>query len=97
MKKLIIIGIIIIVLLVVGYLLFFLDDSDSKKFASDYSDLDISKSNPIIYLDDESIVPALTSEDKLIFLGNPKSKDTKKAVSLLISSAKDNNVDKIYY
>lgn len=97
-NKKIIISIITIVIISVISLVIFLprDNSDNKKFNNDYN-VKVPKGTEITYLTDETIIKALSTNDKLIFLGKENSKETKTAVKTLLKVAEDNGIDKIYY
>ena len=96
-KKLIISIITIVIILVIGLIIFLpRDNSDNKKFNNDYN-VKIPKGTEITYLTDETVVKALSTNDKLIFLGKENSKETKTAVKTLLKVAEDNGIDKIYY
>lgn len=96
-KKVLIVLIVVILLLIGAFLLLPKEEKDSKRFRNDYSDLDIEKNNPIVYLNDQNLISELSTKDKLVFLGRPSSKETKKAIPILLKVAKDNGIDKIYY
>lgn len=96
-KKLIIL-IIIITLLVIGIVLLFTkEESDAKLFKKEYKSIEVSKNNPIVYLSDEEVITALSTSDKLIFLGSNDNKNTLTAVPILLKASEDHNIDKIYY
>lgn len=96
-KKVLIVLIIVILLLIGAFLLLPKEEKDSKKFRNDYSNLNIEKNNPIVYLNDQNLISELSTKDKLVFLGRPSSEETKKAIPILLRAAKDNGIDKIYY
>lgn len=96
-KKIIISIIAIIIILVIGLVIFLpRDNSDNKKFNNDYN-VKVPKETEITYLTDETIINALSTNDKLVFLGKASSDETKTAVKTLLKVAEDNGIDKIYY
>ena len=96
-KKIIIPIIIIILILIIGLFIFISkDDSDNSKFNNDYN-VQVPKETQIVYLTDETVIKELSTEDKLVFLGNKNSDETKTAVKTLLKVAEDNGIDKIYY
>lgn len=62
-----------------------------------YLNIEINKDNPIIYLNDENIVKELKEGDKIIYFGFPDCNWCRSAVPVLLKSAKENGVEKIYY
>lgn len=97
-KKLIVsIIIVIIIMIIIGLLIFWPKTSgDNKEFSQEYS-IKVPKSTTIVYLDDESLIQAFSTKDKLVFIGRKSSKETQKAVRKLLKTAEDNGIDKIYY
>ena len=87
---LIVLGIILVVLP-------FFKETDADKFRKEYNTLEISKDNPIEYLNDQTVMGTLSKGDKLVFLGKPSSKKTIVAVEMLLKAASDNGIEKIYY
>ena len=97
MKKIIIIPIIIVVITAVAFIeLWPVESKDNKKFNNEYGE-SVPKDTSIIYLNDNTIIKAFDTEDKLVFLGNPSSKDTQNSVKTLLKTAENNGIDKIYY
>ena len=96
-KKLIIAVMIVLIVLIIGLVLFFSKDSgDNRKFYNDYGKK-VPKGTEIVYLTDDGLKNALSTDDKLMFFGNPSSKETISAVKTLLNVAEDNGIDKIYY
>lgn len=96
-KKVLISIITIVIVLIIGLVIFLpRDNSDNKKFNNDYN-VKVPKGTEIVYLTDETIIKSLSTNDKLIFLGNTSSNETKTAVKTLLKVAEDNGIDKIYY
>lgn len=62
-----------------------------------YLSIEINKDNPIIYLNDENIVKELKEGDKIIYFGFPDCNWCRVAVPVLLKSAEENGVEKIYY
>ena len=88
----------IIILIAIGVLIFFLSNkeaNDNKKFEKEYNVI-VQKYTKVIYLTDDTIIKALETQDKLVFFGN-KDEKTKQAVSVLLETAEEKVVDKIYY
>lgn len=97
-NKMIMIPIIIVVItLIIGLFLFQTRESeDNRQFKSDYG-IAVPKGTEMVYLNDNNLKSALESKDKLVFLGQTSSSNTKKAVKVLLQTAEDNGIDKIYY
>jgi len=96
-KKVIIL--IALVLIVIGTGIFFYITKESvgnKDFKNDYG-IKVPKNTEIIYLKDDNLASSFNSKDKLVFLGKKDSKETKKAVKILLKAAKENGIDTIYY
>ncbi len=90
---------VVLVLIVIGIGLFFFLNKESegnKNFKKDYG-IKVPKNTEITYLNDDNLSSSLTSKDKLVFLGKKDSKETKKAVKVLLKIAEENGIDKIYY
>ena len=62
-----------------------------------YLNIEINKDNPIIYLNDENIVKELKEGDKIIYFGFPDCNCCRAALPVLLKSAEENGVEKIYY
>ena len=97
-NKILLIPIAIILIAIGAGIMIFLDyqDSSNVKFKKEYGEK-VPKGTSIIYLTDNEIIEAFDTEDKLVFIGNHSSDDTKKSVSTLLKTAEDNGIDKIYY
>lgn len=96
-KKIIIAIVITLIVLIIGLIIFLpRDNSDNSKFNNEYN-VKVPKGTEIIYLTDETVIKSLSTNDKLIFLGNTSSNETKNAVKTLLNIAEDNGIDKIYY
>ena len=61
-----------------------------------YLNIEINKDNPIIYLNDENIVKELKEGDKIIYFGFPDCNWCRAALPVLLKSAEENGVEKIY-
>lgn len=111
-KNKIIIIVIVIVAIIIGISIYStLTPKDSIKFKKEYElynnvndqknnkyhTLTIEKENPIIYLKDDNIIKELTTGDKIIYFGYPDNNPSRIAVPILLETAKDNGVEKIYY
>lgn len=97
MKNKVIAIVLIVIIIAIGiFLILSKDNSDNTKFKNDYGEI-VPKGTSIIYLTDKNIIQSLNTDDKLVFLGKKASEDTKKAVSILLKTAEDNGIDKIYY
>lgn len=97
MKNKIIVIVLIAIIVAVGvFLLLPKESSGNKKFKSDYGET-VPKGTSITYLTNETIIKALSTDDKLIFIGKTTSNETKKAVPVLLKTAENNGIDKIYY
>ena len=97
-NKKLFICIIVIVLIAIGILVFLLSNkepNDNEKFEKEYS-VTVPKYTKVIYLTDNTIIKAIETQDKLVFFGN-KDEKTKQAVSVLLETAEEKVVDKIYY
>ena len=97
-NKKLFICIIVIVLIAIGILVFLLSNkepNDNKKFEKEYNVI-VPKYTKVIYLTEDTIIKALETQDKLVFFGN-KDEKTKQAVSVLLKTAEEKVVDKIYY
>ncbi|MBQ6546644.1 MAG: hypothetical protein IJL74_01445 [Bacilli bacterium] len=70
--------------------------SSNSRFKKEYGE-SVPKGTSIVYLTNDEIIEAFDTDDKLVFIGSPSSDDTKKAISTLLTSAKNNGIDKIYY
>ena len=99
MKNKKVILLIVLFLIIIGIGTFFLltkESEGNKNFKNDYG-IQVPKNTEITYLTDDTIANALSSKDKLIFLGKTDSTETKQAVKVLLKSAEENGIDKIYY
>ena len=94
----ILIGAIVAIVLIVAIITFVKKpDSDPIRFKKEYNMINVSKNNPIIYLDEKTVEQSLSSSDKIIFFGSSKDKNSIKAVEVLLKTTDDYNIDKIYY
>lgn len=105
-NKILILIFIIGIILVLGiFLILKITNKETNEFKNEYEKYNNIDSyitvevpdNNIIYLNDETIIKALSTNDKLIFLGSPKSNDTRKSLKTLFKVINENVVDKIYY
>lgn len=111
-KNKIIIIVIVLVAIIIGISIYStLTPKDSIKFKKEYElynnvndqknnkyhTLTIEKENPIIYLKDDNFIKELTTGDKIIYFGYPDNNPSRIAVPILLETAKDNGVEKIYY
>ena len=87
--------IIIIVIVITTLRLLNKETNDNQRFEKEYY-VKVPKYTKVIYLTDDNIIEALSTQDKLIFLGDKEAK-TKEAVSVLLETAEDKVIDKIYY
>lgn len=62
-----------------------------------YLNIEINKDNPIIYLNDEEIVKELKTGNKIIYFGFPDCNWCRSAVPVLLKTAEENGIEKIYY
>ena len=62
-----------------------------------YLNIEINKDNPIIYLNDENIVKELKEGDKIIYFGFPDCNWCRAALPVLLKTAEENGVERIYY
>ncbi len=66
------------------------------EFGRKYKTVEISKNNPIKYIDYDKLYEILDS-DGIIYLGYSKCQECRVAIEVLLDVAKANNVDKVYY
>lgn len=110
MKKYIIIGVVIIIIIIGASSLYLKKENDSTRFKKEYENvnnisennkkyinLKIEKKNQIIYAKNDNIISLLTTKDRIIFLGSPKSNETRQVIPTLLKVAKESSIDKIYY
>lgn len=62
-----------------------------------YQTLSIDKDNPIVYATVDEIIDILNKKTGVIYFGFPNCPWCRNAVPVLLESAKENGVDKIYY
>ena len=62
-----------------------------------YLELDINRKNPIVYLNDDTIIDAMKSESKIIYFGFPDCNWCRNMAPVLIKAAEDNGIEKLYY
>ena len=85
---------------------------DSLKFKEEYeilngkyyleydltlSTIEIAKDNPMIYLNDNEVISKLTKGTQVIYFGFPECGWCRRTVPVLLSFAKNNKIDNIYY
>lgn len=72
-----------------------LNDSDvnDKKYPS----VEIPDDNPIVYKTPKEILEVLKNEDAIVYFGFSSCPWCRNIVETLIQSAKDNNIEKVYY
>lgn len=70
------------------------DVTDSEKFAQEY---DVSKNNPMIYVNYDKLMELFEEGSNIIFLADSDYEGSSKAAQLLLQEAKKQKVEKIYY
>lgn len=70
------------------------DVTDSEKFAQEY---DVSKSNPIVYVNYDKLMKLFEEGSNILFLADSDYEGSNKAAQLLLQEAKKQKVEKIYY
>lgn len=70
------------------------DVTDSEKFAQEY---DVSKNNPMIYVNYDKLMKLFEEGSNIIFLADSDYEGSSKAAQLLLQEAKKQKVEKIYY
>lgn len=64
----------------------------------DYRTLSIDEDNPIVYATDAEIVKKIENKESfIVFFGDPECPWCRSVIEQAIKTAKDNNIDKIYY
>ena len=86
--------------------------SDAEKFKQEFEqyngltyedtndkliDVEIPNNNPFVYKTGKEIVEIMQSEDAYILFGYASCPKTRAAIEVLIETAKEENIDKIYY
>lgn len=70
---------------------------DAKKFSEEYKAISVSENNPMVYKTDEEIIEILKSGTGIIYFGFPDCPWCQNAVPVLIATAKEMDIDEIYY
>ena len=85
--------------------------TDSEQFKEDYKSLNkkdngeenyinvkINKENPIVYTTPKEVIDKINNKDLfVVYFGNSKKNENRQIVESLLESAKEKEVDKIYY
>ena len=85
--------------------------TDSEKFKEEYESLNkkdngevnyinvkINKENPIIYITPKEVIDKINNKDLfVVYFGNSKKNENRQIVESLLESAKEKEVDRIYY
>lgn len=85
--------------------------TDSEKFKEEYESLNkkdngevnyinvkINKENPIVYTTPKEVIDKINNKDLfVVYFGNSKKNENRQIVESLLESAKEKEVDKIYY
>ncbi len=105
-KLLIIIDVLLVLILtgVVALLIYLFTRSDASKFKSEYEALNkenveikVDKDNPIKYANIDEVFKILESGTGVIYFGFPGCPWCRNMLPILFQSAKQNNIDTIYY
>ena len=62
-----------------------------------YFELNIDKNNPIVYLNDDTVLKAMKNGSKIIYFGFPNCNWCRSMVPVLLEVSKDNGLEKVYY
>ncbi len=73
------------------------ESNDAKRFSEEYSAIDVSEDNPMIYKTDKEIIDILKSGTGIIYFGFPDCPWCREAVPVLLEIAKEMDIDEIYY
>jgi len=90
---------------ILAYIKLINTDADALKFKKEYEEvnneskikLNISKNNPIEYVDYDKLLEVIDNGTGIIYLGFPKCPWCRNALPVLFDVAKDNNIETIYY
>lgn len=105
-NKILIITIILIITLTTLGIILYQTNKDSYKFKKEYEkynntekyiNIEIPKDNRIIYLNNNNILKEIKTGNKIIYLGYPTDNKTRLAVPILLNTAKENDIKKVYY
>lgn len=105
-NKILIITIILILTLTTLGIILYQTNKDSYKFKKEYEkynntekyiNIEIPKDNRIIYLNNNNILKEIKTGNKIIYLGYPTDNKTRLAVPILLNTAKENDIKKVYY
>ncbi|HHT38052.1 MAG TPA: hypothetical protein GXZ95_01400 [Mollicutes bacterium] len=72
-------------------------NNDAKRFSEEYSAVNISEDNPIVYKTDEEIIDILKNGTGIIYFGFPECPWCKAAIPVLIDIVKDMDIKEMYY
>lgn len=104
-KHKILLIIIIIIITILGLIIYQIN-KDSYNFKKEYEkynntekyiNIEIPKDNRINYLNNNNILKEIKTGNKIIYLGYPTDNKTRLAVPILLKTAKENDIKKIYY
>lgn len=105
-NKILIITIILILTLTTLGIILYQTNKDSYKFKKEYEkynntekyiNIEIPKDNRIIYLNNNNILKEIKTGNKIIYLGYPTDNKTRLAVPILLNTAKETDIKKVYY
>ena len=71
--------------------------TDAKLFSEEYSTINISENNPVVYKTDEEIIDILKTGTGIVYFGFPECPWCRNAVPVLIDIVKDMGIEEIYY
>lgn len=72
-------------------------DNNGKRFSEEYSSININENNPMVYKTDKEIIEILKTGTGIIYFGFPECPWCQAAIPVLLESAKELNVEEIYY
>jgi thiol-disulfide isomerase/thioredoxin len=73
------------------------EDNDAIRFSEEYSSINVSKNNPIVYKTDKEIINILKNGTGIIYFGFSDCPWCQNAIPILIDIAKQMDIDEIYY